>query len=326
MTADQKMPDDAVIERIQKILALGRRGGTEAEASSAMAKAQQMLADYNLDIATVERGGRAGDARREQAAALGGMYHYQRELWRAVAELNFCAYFTSGSFVRRRVAGVVRSAWVAKHAFVGRVVNTRATLHMGEYLEGEIERLCREALEPRVVVAGAVSAQKQIQSAYYSSWACGFREGAADRVVEKLAERRKQQIRADELRARRAAKMAGQSTSRALTLGTLAQQEEAANYDFQWGEGSWAEKLADEAAASERRRRRDEEWTRFKKENPEEARAMEEKARKERRRRWSGGGSARRMVNSGGYSHGSEAGEGIGIDPQASGAGTRRLR
>ena len=33
----------AVVERIQKILALGRRGGTEAEATTAMAKAQQAL-------------------------------------------------------------------------------------------------------------------------------------------------------------------------------------------------------------------------------------------------------------------------------------------
>lgn len=135
MTTEQKIPDDAIIERIQKIIALGRRGGTEAEATAAMAKAQKLLAEYNLDMATVERGGKAGDARREQASAAGGMYHYQRELWSSVAELNFCAYFLSGFFKTRRVHGVQREAWISQHAFVGRVINTRATLHMGQYLE-----------------------------------------------------------------------------------------------------------------------------------------------------------------------------------------------
>ena len=46
-------PNTTVIAKIQKLLALGRRGGTEQEADAAMAKAQELLAKYNLDLAVV---------------------------------------------------------------------------------------------------------------------------------------------------------------------------------------------------------------------------------------------------------------------------------
>jgi hypothetical protein len=316
-------PDEAIIERIQKILALGRRGGTEAEAASAMAKFQELLARHNLDLGTVERGGKAGDAKREQASTAGGMYIYQRELWRAVAELNFCAYFLSGDYIKRRVAGLERYAWIAKHAFIGRVVNTRATLHMGQYLESAIERLCRERLEQRLYVDGAVQ-RREVQSAFFSSWAVGFREGAADRVVQKLAERRERTLRSEAAAAKRRAAAAGDSTATALTLRSVGEQEEAANYDFRWGEGSWAEKLQHEAERAAARKRERDEWTAFKAANPEESRKMEEAALKERRgRRYSAGPT--RKVNGSGYIAGSDAGNGIGLDVQAD-SGQRQQR
>lgn len=62
---------EAIVERIQKILALGRRGGTEAEAAAAMAKAQELLAEHNLTLAQVESA-QQGTARREELAAAGG--------------------------------------------------------------------------------------------------------------------------------------------------------------------------------------------------------------------------------------------------------------
>src|ERR1700720_1931730 len=83
---------DAVVARVQKILALGRRGGTEAEAAAAMAKAGEYLARYNLDMARVE-GAAAGPQAREKVSQQTGQYLYQRSLWKAVARLNFCLCF-----------------------------------------------------------------------------------------------------------------------------------------------------------------------------------------------------------------------------------------
>lgn len=39
--------------RIRKLLALGERAGTEAEAQAAMAMAHRLLAQHNLDMAAV---------------------------------------------------------------------------------------------------------------------------------------------------------------------------------------------------------------------------------------------------------------------------------
>ena len=47
-------PNEAIIRKIQLLLNLGKRGGTEAEATLAMEKAQELLAKYNLDLAIVE--------------------------------------------------------------------------------------------------------------------------------------------------------------------------------------------------------------------------------------------------------------------------------
>lgn len=325
MTNQETSVPDEIVERIQKILALGRRGGTEAEATAAMAKAQDLLAKYNLDLATVERGGKAGDARREQASAAGGMYHYQRGLWRAVAELNFCTYFLSGHFKRRRVHGVERDAWISQHAFVGRKVNTAATMAMGGYLEQEIERLCRERLDKRIILPGGAVHRYNVQSQFFSSWAVGFREGAADRVIMKLQDERRRKLRDDEKRAARAAAAAGSSTATALTLGTLAQQERAGNYDFIHGEGAWAQKMAEQAAAAEEERLAEEAWVKFKAEHPEEARKQEEAAAKERRRSWSGGGSRSRKVDRSGYMAGTEVGDNISLHQQADRANRKAI-
>lgn len=313
---EQQVPDK-VIERIQKILALGRRGGTEAESAAAMEKAQTLLAEYNLSIADVDSRVETS-ARREQAAQSGGQYVYQRELWSAIARLNFCIHLVSGKWAKVGRKEVYRR----QHVIVGKVVNVQMTIAMGTYLEDAANRLCRERLEVR---HGAGSSPGELNSQFYSSWAVGFREGVSDRVIEKIEKRRQVMVDEETRRAREAARAGGGSSSTALTLGSLAQQERDLNIDFLYGNepGTTARERAERAAAAARA---EAEYTAWAAAHPEEARRDAEKARKERER------SSRRYraaptrkVNGSGYNAGYEAGEKVGIDPQATARETRRL-
>jgi hypothetical protein len=299
-----------VVERIQKILALGRRGGTEAEAAAAMAKAQKLLEEHNLTLAQVDQA-QQGTARREELAQAGGMYHYQRELWQAVAQLNFCIYFRHGEWIKKRG----RNRWRSKHCFVGRVVNTRSTMAMGTYLEGEIERLCRERLRARVQ-GWSIDATEQSQ--YFSSWAVAFREGVSDRVIRKLAARRRQRLADEAERAKKAAEASGFSTSTALTLADVEDREYQANYDHVMGEGAYAKKMADRAAEAAERAAEEKAWAEYAAAHPEEARKKEAEMRKQRRTS-SGRAPKERRIDMGGYRAGLEAGESVSIDPQAEG-------
>jgi hypothetical protein len=146
------------MERIQKLLNKANdKSIPPAEAALFAAKAQEELTRYNLDAATVEKhGGGAADGRREEAKTRGGFYQWQRELWTAVARLNFCLYWTQSYWDkewkgRQRLTerqqdyhGGVSKAVVGKmqkrHRIIGRIVNTRTTISMALYLEEAIER------------------------------------------------------------------------------------------------------------------------------------------------------------------------------------------
>lgn len=305
---------DKIVERIQKLLALGKNNRSEAEAAAAMAKAQELLTQHNLDMASVE-GVAAGSAKREKAAQAGGMYVYQRRLWRAVAQLNFCLHFRRqvwdpAARSRRSGFGVTKNL----HMIVGRTVNVRATIAMGEYLEGEIERLCRERLAA-FIDGGRVSGYHSRQ--FSSSWAVAYREGIADRIVIKLQERRDVAVAADERRKRAAQRASDNvSDSQALTLTHYVDAETDANNDFLYGEGWSANKARRRAERAAEEAERDREHAEWAAAHPEEAAAQERKWEAAARRR-SGWAPKGRKVDAGGYWAGYDAGEGVGIDPQA---------
>lgn len=143
---------EAVIAKIVKLQNLAAKNDNEAEASAAMAMANKLLVEHNLDAATIERA--SGDTgKREKANVEGGFYQWQRELWESVAKLNFCTYWSQvyrsePEFKYRRFEGLggpltrvhirVRRR---RHALIGRTVNVRATEVMARYLEAAIERL-----------------------------------------------------------------------------------------------------------------------------------------------------------------------------------------
>lgn len=312
------------VGQIEKLLKLAAKNPNQAEAASAAAKAQELLARYNLDMAIVEQN--SGDTgKREDAKLKGGLYHYQRDLWRAVADLNFCLYWNMYVFdknktriqkrkyydwedhkhkvERTRVTG----GYTFQHRVVGRKVNTASTRVMAEYLQQAIERLTRERFsDPKD---------------YFTRSATSYREGMAEEIIGKVYERRKYLLAAEKRKERETqrAKADGNAKGTGLTIAGLAKSEHDANIDFIYGEGTSAEWARDRAEAAAERERREAEYTKWAKENPTEAAELEEKERNKRRSYGARDYKDRKGDNRDWsmYTAGREAGKKIGIDPQA---------
>lgn len=303
---------DSVLERIQKLMRLAARNPSEAEAASAAAKARELLEEWNLDATEVSEA-RVGGGVREEAALEGGFWEYQQNLWRSVAELNFCLYWHSrveraGGRTTDRWGDRRRRGYDHRHCLVGRRVNIAATRAMATYLEVVVARLTAER------VRGASDLP------LYGRWANSYRLGVVSRICRKLRARRSEVLAAEQLR-RDAEERAsdGASTSSSLTLMVYIDRETDANFDLIYGEG-WSQRRA--AAALERRRQQ-EEYARWAADHPEEARAAEEKRRRESRRRGgpgSRGGSGvrerRDRTDRSAYWAGYDAAEYVSIDPQ----------
>jgi hypothetical protein len=309
---------DTILARIQKLLNLAD-SPNENEASVAAAKAQELMDEWNLTTAEVERNS-GQDGKREDARVRGGFYKWQRQLWRSVAELHFCMYWTQDVTEWKTVAdrdwGGTREKRLKqkRHRLVGRVVNTTATQHMAFYLEEAVERAMVEAIS---------GLQEWNNNLRYSNWAMSFRAGMADRLVERLAERRQQK-----LAEARQVDTTGASTSRALTIADVQQLEEDANNDFLYGEGWSAEQRAQRARFAEQRRLEREAHTRWASEHPEEA-AEQERQRKEADERWwktngwrynrGGGRRSDDSIDRSAYRAGSDVGSRISLDGQVGG-------
>jgi hypothetical protein len=340
-----------VLRKIEALLRVADKGKdsddphTATEAASAAAKAQELLVAYNLDASMV--GGSDDGGTREEQKLRGGFYLYQRQLWASVAELNFCLHFMSGGYHRWTVTKRYpdgskrqepRSKWEQRHRLIGRKVNVRSTISMATYLQGAIERLVTERLGDDPDANRARWSQRNVI----------FREGAAEVIREKLAERRRHLLteeRRKQAEAEAAAERAGRadvSTSTALTIASVVQTEADANRDFRFGlepgttARQRAEKAARLAAEAERRRHAEQAYTRWAAAHPEEARAQEEARRKEEekrdreeearerrnaaRRTGGGGGWTRedekRYSNRDAYYAGRDAAENISLDQQ----------
>jgi len=320
LTADQL----AIIEKVRKLLALAEANDNPNEAAAAGAKAQKLLADYNLESANVE--GATQDDAREAVKLDGGTHAFQRDLWRAVAELNFCSYWAqeytatetkhvwskAGASLGTQTKQVKRH----RHNLIGRIVNARMTVAMATYLLEAIERVLRERLN------GAPAG---------SNWAWSFRKGAASTLVGKLYDRRAEYIAEENERARRAAASSGPASgSTALTLTTFAKSEKERNDDFRFGEG-WSARQAIAAAkavaAHDKMRKAFTEW----REKHPKAPASKFKFTDENGTEWrygraSSGRSARdTSINADAYDDGRQAAEDIGLDTQVAHAPQGRL-
>lgn len=202
----------AVIAKVEKLLALAGNNTNEAEAASATAKAMELLAAYNLDMAIV--GKTAKGSQRKDTRLKGGLYGWQRSLWNAVAKLNFCSYW----YIR----GLSRGS-TYEHRILGRTENVAATKVMADYLQQAVERYARD-YAAKAFPGQSIFIREMI----------AFREGMATKLYyrlelmrgERLAEDKRKQ---DEARARHSS---GDGSGTGIVLASIIQTEEDLNTDY----------------------------------------------------------------------------------------------
>ena len=245
----------AIIEKVKKLLALANNNDNEHQAAAASAKAMELLAAYNLDMASV--GTTSASGKREDSKLNGGLYGWQRDLWKAVAVLNFCLY-------ECKKGNYKGSAY--EHRLIGRKENVVGATVMAQYLQQTVDRLAKETANERGL---NVFCREMI----------AYREGVASRLYERLNQLRRDKLAEDERKAREQSAAsrhpASASTSNALTLVSVIQTEADLNQDYVYGyepgytahyrAESLARRAAAEAAAEQALRQRDEDEDR----NPE---------------------------------------------------------
>ncbi len=305
----------SVLAKVEKLMRLSARNPNENEAASAAAKAMELLAAYNLQSASIDIDGETS-AKRAEEKMIGGFYQYERDLWRAISELNFVWYFSRSQ--RVPVKDIRRNVMRRQHILIGKVVNIAATKGMAGYLAQTIERITREQMVKYNVHL-------------LSAWSNSFRRGMAERIIEKVNQRRWDLLDAEDKAAAQAAKKAAEDGSvtleTGLTLRGVQAREDEGNYDFIHGKGAWAEnqkrQLEWQARRAEARAKAEAEYTAWAQANPEEAAKEEAKRIKAERRRsnylprYRSGPSFKGDL--GAYSLGREMGKNIGVDPQAEG-------
>jgi len=220
------------INKVEKLLALARGNANENEAAVATEKAMQILAKYNLDMAVLSARKPADNARKDQTKG-GGLYTWQRDLWKAVGALNMCVYFS--------IKGLARGQKY-ENRLVGSPVNVLAATIMAEYLQDTIERLAKQ-------YAGEMG----YRSVFVREM-IAYREGMTARIVVKLQEERAR--RDEEDKRKREEETARQrhpgyaSTGTALVLADVADNEADFNNDYinGWPLGTTAQHRRDQKA------------------------------------------------------------------------------
>lgn len=276
----------SAIDKAQKLFALGKNNSNEHEAASAIAKGMALLEAFNLDMAVLDKkAGRVGAARDDKKLK-GGLYQWQRDIWSAVAKLNFCYYdFQRG----------LRKGESYEHRLIGKPENVIGTRVMAEYLQDTIERLAVEYGKARYP-----NASRFIRELI------AYREGIAQRISDRLwylRREREQEAERREAEARAAARHPGAAPGTGIVLASVIQTETYLNWDYLFGlePGTTARRRAEQearrtaakAAADEELAKQAREWEQFEKDHPEEAakilarRAVElANAEREREARW----------------------------------------
>lgn len=335
------------IQRARKILDMASRPpsddatpaqkeAAERERAVAAEKFQAVLLEYNLSQAMVEQAGGETDGRREEAKLKAGVYEWQRNLWEAVAELNFCLYFCQDVWREQTYrktlwdgTKVMRTRYRKgkEHRIIGRIVNTQATINLCTYIEAAIEKATRERL---CEIVGS-NDKRAINHMLFSRYAVSFREGAADDIISRVNKQREKALLSERKRAREAQERAAQaaasgvSDSTALTLATFTQNERDLNRDHVLGQepGFTARQRAERAAREAQLER---EYTAWAAANPEEAARKAKEEREENERYWRRrnanyrGGPAPKERDYSAYNRGVREGSKIGLDIQAGGS------
>lgn len=250
------MSINSLMNKIEKLLRVAEGDVNENESALALQMAQQLADAHNLDIDTIGKSGA-----REDESIRKGMYHYQRDLYRAVATINHCSCMVLPRVGRGKPT--IR--------LVGSKLNVTTTKNLCSYIENVTNRLVKENYHYTKFLSKA---------AHY------FREGMIERLLERIRTKREEEERAREALKRKQEeeqrKSGGDTNGNAIVLikdVTLA--EEKANYDYLHGEGAWDRLQAWRQERREAQKKADEEYERWKEENPEEYAKQEEEKQKE---------------------------------------------
>lgn len=327
---DLTLEETQVIAKIAKLMNLASKNPNEHEAAAAMEKAQELMTKYNLEAATIN-GQQGKDAKREKSQIDGGFFNYQRRMWHAVADLNFCIHWIqeyygeafryvdlysgaksmqAGEGKERQKVRVVKN----RHVLIGRTLNTRQTIVMCEYLQQAIERLLKTAMtEDGIDISG--------------NYANSFRNGVVASVLDKVHARRREHLMKERAKQQQAAQAAGRGDGTSITLSNYIDAETDANMDFVHGEGWSAKQAADRARVQEEMRKAAEEYQKWAEEHPEEAAQKEKEAKEEAQKQFRSGRRGKKdNTNWAAYSRGAKAGKDISLDPQVGGKMAGALR
>lgn len=179
---------DSIIAKINKLLALGERGGTEAEATAAMQKVHELLAKHNLQLDDVKDAPAKEEDYVQDESNSASRQPWQDYIWNAVAKLYFCKHLkrTSGSGTR--------------HLVIGKPSNIAVVKYVAAYIIRTGEELARQA------AAGSDSKQTFRNS---------FKKGFAYRIQVRTEE---------EIRKAKAGGLTDSTTGTALILSPLYDQ------------------------------------------------------------------------------------------------------
>lgn len=298
--------DRKTLDKIRKLMNLAKDGGaTEGEASVALEKAREIMAANNLTMAQLEasgKGGGEGSNRLKSGYKGKALYKYQQRLMATIADTNFCAVMINTRYRGRRAIDT-------GYTIIGREANVAAAVNMFDYLNASLERIVTPHLES--------NAQR------LSRWAVSFKEGAAQRLAERLRDRHQEELEAQSAKAR--AQRAAQSTSSGsgalvVVMEDFAQAEADANYEHRMGmEPGDAARLRAEREVRRAEYKRQEEERRAN--LTEEERAAEDAAQAKDRAKWDAKWQKRQdrfWDNKDVYAYfkGREAADQIGLDTQ----------
>lgn len=174
----QETIDPKVVERIKKLLNLAKDGGaTEAEASLAMEKAEEIMAAHNLSMAEIEaRGESPTEDRLKDRSVRKANYRWQRWIMIELGEAYYCHVSVTVRQVRNR--GGMRDL-ITGYQLIGRVSNVAGARNVYEYLLATIARLSKEY--------GEAGNDKQSVAR--------FAEGMAHRLSQRIRERHARMLR-----------------------------------------------------------------------------------------------------------------------------------
>jgi hypothetical protein len=294
---------DSIMVRVQKLLALAGNNPNEAEATLAMQRAQELLAQHNLTLAQINENVRAtggstnpAEKRTKEKLTRSAMFKYQRRMWEALAKANFCEYMAIKQY---HSSGIYSNHM---HFMVGREDNVTTVKLMGEYLESTVNRLC------------PYKSGKEVNQ---------WKEGCSDRICERLTEKVYEMRR----KSRQQSQQPATGSTALVVMDDVYERETHGNYVFQNGNDRWC-------PCRNCRNRRDAEWKAQQaaqppapemalpeaKETDAQRRKREEREERQRakwREQWQreqARENARR--NAPAYRAGQQAGDNIGLDSQ----------